>query len=294
MEPYRTYRNFINICALKVVSVDSGIVTGTGTGGCPGPPDTAFDGCGDDTSRLGHINRQKVDAAVGMLAPADMEVDWVGVMMNDAEWWNSGSNPMVWSGGHPDAALAAQHEGGHGFQDLSDEYGGCAGNRINVTSDSSMTEGKWTHWLGFNQDPGTGEQQIRQCDGNKWAPTPQSVMNSLWNSPYFNSISLENAVRIIYEMVRPIDSHTATTVMAPQVLEVKVVDPAVIGVDWSVDGTVVAPGGGATFDVAAKGLTPGSHKISARAHDDTPWVPMDTPHGRQDLEQVVEWTITVP
>ncbi len=67
-----------------------------------------------------------------------------------------------------------------------------------------------------------------------------------------------------------------------------------IGVDWSVDGTVVAPNGGATFDVAAKGLTAGSHKISARAHDDTPWVPMDTPHGREDLEQTVEWTITVP
>jgi hypothetical protein len=294
MEPYRTYRNFVNICALKVVSVDSGIVEGTDSGGCPGPPNTAFDGCGDDTSRLGHINRQKVDAAVGELAPPDMEVDWVGVMMNDAEWWNSGSNPMVWSGGHTVAGLAAMHEGGHGFQELSDEYGGCGGNRINVTSNMSTTEDKWTHWLGFNQDPGTGMQTVRQCDGSKWAPTEDSVMNDLWASSYFNSISLENAVRIIYEMVKPIDSHTELTVTTPQVLEVKVVDPAVIGVDWSVDGTVVAPNGGATFDVAAKGLAPGSHKITARAHDDTPWVPMDTPHGREDLEQTVEWTITVP
>jgi hypothetical protein len=51
-------------------------------------------------------------------------VDWKAVVMNDAGWWNSGGNPMVWSGGHADAALATQHEGGHGFQHLADEYGG--------------------------------------------------------------------------------------------------------------------------------------------------------------------------
>ena len=303
LEPYRTYRNFINICALKIVSNSSGIPEGTAEGngqGCPSLSDTAFDGCGNDGSRLGYINNQKVNAAIEANLPASIEMDWVAVMLNSSEWWNSGGIPMVWSGGHVDASLAAQHEGGHGFFRLGDEYGSCGGNRINVTSNQSTTDGKWQHYLGTTQDvdavtagdQGTGEQSTFACDGNAFRPSDDSVMNSLWASSWHNSISLENAVRSIYEIIDPIDSNTPTSTTTPGVLEVKVIDPAVIAVEWSVDGTVVA--NGATFDVASRNLPSGSHSITARAFDPTPWVPMDTPHGREELEQTVEWTISVP
>jgi hypothetical protein len=292
-EPYKTYRNFINICALKVESVDSGIVEGNGEGygvGCTGAPNTAFDGCGNDSSRLGYITNDKVYDAVEAMMPATTETDWVAVVMNDSEWWNSGGIPMVWSGGHGDAALAASHEGGHGFFHLGDEYGNCGGNRINVAS-SQDSGGKWNHWVGFDQTPGTGEQGAFECEGSgNYRPSDASVMNSLWESAWLNSISLEQAVRDIYEIVDPIDSSTAATTTTPMVLEVKVIDPAVIAVDWTVDGNPA--GSGATFDATT--LPSGAHEIVARAHDDTPWVPMDTPHGREELEQTVEWTITVP
>jgi hypothetical protein len=206
---------------------------------------------------------------------------------------------MVWSGGHRDAALAAQHEGGHAFQRLADEYGGdCTfsdgenGLRINVTTDSSAA--KWKQWLGFNQDPGTGMQGAfegaQYCDKGIWRPSQDSVMNQLSRSAYFNSISLEQAVRIIYEKVQPIDSSTPSDTTAPGVLEVQVVDPQVIAIDWSVDGDVVAERGGGSFDVSKQGLASGSHVVEARAYDDTEWVKGD----RSALEQTVQWTITVP
>jgi hypothetical protein len=130
------------------------------------------------------------------------------------------------------------------------------------------------------------------CDRGAWRPSQDSVMNQLSRSGYFNSISLEQAVRIIYEMVRPIDVELSTPASqsTPGMLEARVVDPMVIKVDWSVDGNVVAENGGQTFDVAARGLSSGSHTISARAYDDTEWVRGD----RAELEQTLEWTIAVP
>ena len=292
-EPYLRYRNFVNICALKVPSMQSGITMQMGN--------TAFDGYGNDESRLGYINDSKVNAKIQELLPKEIEVDWKSVVLNDSSWWNSGGRIMVWSGGHKDAALAAEHEGGHAFEILADEYGGdCTFSgsedrmRVNVTMDKVDTANKWKLWLDFDQTPGTGKQSTFEgaqfCDKGAWRPSDKSVMNMLWDSSYYNSISRENGVRQIYEMVKPIDDSTPSTVTAPQVLEVKVVDPAVLKVDWSVDDEVVAANGGASFDVAAQQLGAGSHEISARAYDDTEWVRGD----RAKLEQTVQWTIRVP
>jgi hypothetical protein len=292
-EPYARYRNFVNICALKVPSMQSGITMSRG--------DTAFDGYGNDQSRLGYVNNQKVSAKIEELLPAEVEVDWTAVVLNDSSWWNAGGRIMVWSGGHKDAALAAEHEGGHGFQLLADEYGGnCtysgteARMRVNVTMDRTNTADKWKKWLGFDHTPGTGMQATFEgaeyCDRGAFRPSDESVMNMLWDSSYFNAISRENAVRVIYDIVDPIDSSTPASTTTPQVLEVKVIDPAVLKIDWSVDGEVVAANGGASFDVAARGLTAGSHDISARVYDDIDWVRGD----RAELEQTVQWKIQVP
>ncbi len=322
LEPYRRYRNFINICALKIVSATSGVEPGIGGGGkgCPNGASTALDGCGDDDTRLGYINNDKVYTAVEDNLPATIEMDWVAVVFNGSNWWNSGGIPMVWSGGNEDATLAAQHEGGHGFFVLADEYGGSCDQglpqednmRVNVTLDPNTTADKWTHWLGTTQvlgdgivhegleAPGTGMQQAfeggQYCNTGVYRPSQESVMNSLWASYYHNSISLEKAVREIHELIDPIDSHTPLATTTPGVLEVLVIDPAVIKVEWSVDGSPVAGSGncGQALDVAALGLASGSHVVTARAIDDTAWVPMDSPLGREDLEQTVEWTIEVP
>ena len=87
------------------------------------------------------------------------------------------------------------------------------------------------------------------------------------------------------------------------------VDPAVIDVDWSVDGVVVAAKGGTGFDLAQAGLSSGEHVISAKAYDNAgedlvkyrdavcpdsveSWYCHST--GWANATQTVEWTVTVP
>jgi hypothetical protein len=66
--------------------------------------------------------------------------------------------------------------------------------------------------------------------------------------------------------VKPIDSSEPPegAVSDPGTLRVNVVDPAVINVDWTIDGMTTV-NGGTSFSTAA--LTPGTHTISAKAYD---------------------------
>jgi hypothetical protein len=85
------------------------------------------------------------------------------------------------------------------------------------------------------------------------------------------------------------------------VLSVRVIDPAVVDVDWSVDGQLVAAKGGASFDLASRGLSAGVHTIAARAYDNAgPELvryTTGTKFGRMNWarsQQTVTWTVTVP
>ncbi len=295
--PYARYRNFVNICALEVPSATSGL---------SGP--TAFDGYGDDESRLAYVNTQKFNAAIVNYLPASIEVDWKAVVLNNDRWWAAGGIPMIWSGAHAYAPEAALHEGGHSFHTLADEYSGggpaCNGGvepyEINVTHNPQTTAGKWSLWRDYVQTPGTGTQDVfdggRYCNPGDglWRPSYNSMMRDLFAAPpanYFNSISQEKIIRDLYAIVSPIDAHTSNhfTLTNPEKLEVFVIDPAVLKIDWSVDGEVVAAHAGGVAHIPALGLAAGAHTISARVYDDTPLVRGN----RSSLEQTVTWQIVV-
>ena len=298
-QPYLRYRKFVNICAIKVPSTP---ICGSSAFGC----------CGNDSSRLATCsNRTAIDAAFDML-PASFEVDWTAVVLNGSSWWNTGATLMLWSGGNRDAAGAALHEGGHGFHQLADEYGGCSGGRqVNVHTTNGMSDGKWDGWLGYMQTPGTGLQDFFACDGGIYRPTENSMMNSLFgNNPNtsFNAVSREKIIMDIWRIIPlPYDSVVppAGAVTNPASLTVNVIDPAVISVDWSVDGNVIARNGGPTYAIGSAGLPPGSHMVTARAYDNAgpdlvKQVP-GTTFNRQywgsgamgHSDKTVTWTVTI-
>ena len=265
-QPYLRYRNFINICVLRVPSTP---ICGSSTFGC----------CGNDSSRLASCNNTAVTNAINMHIPASFMTDWRAVMLNGSSWWNSGGTLMMWSGGNADAGGAALHEGGHGHNQLSDEYGNCEQSRVsreaaygvNVSLMNNNSGGKWEGWIGYNQTPGTGMQGFFACDGGgTWRPSSNSMMNSLFGTnpnTSYNPVSREKIIMDIWRAVQqPYDSvePAAGAVTNPTMLKVNVIDPAVISVDWSVDGTVTK-NGGPTLSVS--GLAPGSHTITARAYD---------------------------
>lgn len=278
-EPYGRYRKFVNICAIKVVSPSDGV---------PG----ALDCTGDDGTRLAYCDEGAADAALEANLPADFEVDWHAIMLNNDRWWNTGSPWMMWSGGHGEGPAAALHEGGHGFHQLADEYcaagtgsscgpNTCEGSgnefvEVNSTADCSNSAGKWDEWLGYDAADSTGVQGTfmgsRYADSGQYRPSANSMMNSLFGgdkNTSFNPVSREKIIMDIWMRVTPIDSTDPPEgpVTNPTKLTVNVIDPEVISVDWTLDGNVVATDGGPVYDVAAAGLASGMHTVVAKAYD---------------------------
>jgi hypothetical protein len=278
-EVYGRYRNFVNICGIKLVST-AAICTGNSTLGC----------CGDDSSRLANCNNSAVNAAFNAL-PTSLSIDWRAVVLNGSSWWNTGSATMFWSGGNANGPGAALHEGGHGFHQLADEYcastsgTGCGPDtnstgatgqeypEVNSTGTPTTTAGKWDQWIGYTQTNATGIQSTfqgsRYVDSGQYRPSANSMMNSLFGTnpnTSFNPVSREQMIMTIWRVVKPIDSTSpaAGAVNSPGTLTVNVIDPAVINVDWTVDGTTTV-NGGTTYDTS--GLAAGTHTITATAYD---------------------------
>jgi hypothetical protein len=315
---------------MKVVSETNGIGNGP----------TAFDG-GNGGDRLAAVNSMKVNAYLDANLPETIEADWRAVVLNQNLWENTGSALMLWSGAHEEAPGAALHEGGHGFHQLADEYcasdtgEGCGPNtdgsgdageehgEINSTGTPDDTAGKWDRWLGVTQvgirgPEATGVQGTfqgsRYVDSAQYRPSSNSMMNSLFGlelNTSFNGISREQMIAGIWRHVVPIDATEPPegTVSGTPVLHLFVIDPAVIDVDWSVDGSVVAPKGGTAFDVANAGLASGTHTISATAYDNATEdlvkyrdaecpdsVPMYYCHasGWANATQTVQWSVSIP
>jgi hypothetical protein len=306
-QPYLRYRKFVNICVLRIPSSP---ICGSSVFGC----------CGSDSSRLASCDNTAVRNAIRDNLPESFEVDWNAVVLNGSSWWNSGGTLMMWSGGNESAGGAALHEGGHGFHALSDEYDNCELGRVsneasygvNVSTTDEMTGGKWDGWLGYDHVPGTGVQGFFACAGNQtWRPSSNSMMNQLFGddpNTSYNPVSREKIVMDIWRAVEsPYDAVTpsAGPVSNPTELTVHVIDPAVISVDWSVDGTVVALDGGPTYAIGAASLAPGTHTVTARAYDNAGMdlvrqVP-GTTFNRQfwgsgamgHSDKTVTWTVTI-
>lgn len=268
-EPFGRYKNFINVCVLKIASPVSGVCDER----------TPFGACGDDQSRLCNYDRSAVNRAIEDYLPNAIEADWVAVVLNNDRWWNAGGFPMCWSGAHRDADGAELHEAGHAFHQLADEYGGTGNCReydeVNSTADPLATAGKWDLWMGYDQQGATGRQGAfegsRYCDSNQYRPSNNSMMNSLFGdnpNTSFNSVSREQIIFSIWRIIdSPFDNYTPnqTTLNNPQSIEVDVIDPDVINVDWLVDGEMASENGGEKFDLSS--LSSGNYTITANAYD---------------------------
>ncbi|HEY7374885.1 MAG TPA: M64 family metallopeptidase [Polyangia bacterium] len=280
-QPYARYRNFVNICVLRPAS--------TGTPG--------MFGCQCTGDRVGSCNTSAMMTYANQKLPKSLIIDWRAGMFNTTDYCNSGGQGLLTlAGGHSDEPAAALHEGGHAFHALADEYSDCTGancgantnstgtvftayQEINSAGNPMTTDGKWDKWIGYNQVGATGIQSTwshSRYNASNYRPTANSMMNSMFcntndetkctPNTAFNSVSREQIVMSIWKKVRPIDSTepAAGAVTSPGVLKVNVVDPAVINVDWDVDGAVTK-NGGTTLDTST--LAAGAHTIKATAYD---------------------------
>ncbi|WP_428939460.1 M64 family metallopeptidase [Fontivita pretiosa] len=295
--PFPRYRNFFNVHRIDVISNQAGADV---------PPlgiyrDTALDAryyYDGVTERLLYVNESKANAALASgLSGAGFSAEMKLITVNDTRYGGGGGAYAVYAGGNPLSTEIALHELGHSFSRLADEYGGNSGtytgaepNEVNVTKDP--TGAKWAHWLGYDQ-PGIGligaYEGGRYWDRGIYRPSLNSKMRSL-NRP-FDAIAREKIILDIYNYVDPLDTWTSNlaTLVDPDTIMVDVVDPAVIDVQWYIDGTLLAEAAGELFDPQAWNLPIGLHQVMARAYDPTDWVRSN----RWKLEQSVSWSVLV-
>jgi hypothetical protein len=298
-DPFTRYEKFFNAYRVNVVSNQSGADV---------PPeniyrDTALDAkyyYDGVTERLLYINESKANAALSAgLAGSGIIADMKPVTVNDTRYGGGGGTYAVYAGGNPFAPEVALHESGHSFSGLADEYQynngstytGGEPSSVNVTK--SSTGAKWSQWLGY-VDPAHPElgavgayEGGMYNDHGIYRPTSNSKMRSLGVA--FNAVSREKIILDIYRQVKPIDSFLANTgtLANPPSLWIDVVDPAVLTVQWSVDGVIVPGAASENFDPLR--LAPGAHTITARAYDDTPWVRLTN----SLLSQSINWSVNI-
>lgn len=298
-DPFHQYENFFNVHYITTPSNESGvddpsngIYRDTALGAS-----YKYDGV---TDRVLYVNSgQAYMTTRSLIDGTDIGAEMRLVTTNSDKYGGAGGYYAVYAGGNHAAYELALHELGHSFAGLADEYGyggprtysGTEPSAPNSTTDPDGS--KWAHWMGYD-DPNLGEVGVYQGSSyskyGAYRPTENSKMRSL-NKP-FDPIAKEAFILQFYEHVDPLDDWTGRnglmSLLDPLGLSVTPIDPDVIDLEWSVNGTVVA-GDTLTFSVADYNLQEGTHTISARAFDNTGLV-------RRDLDmttQTVDWTVTV-
>jgi Ca2+-binding RTX toxin-like protein len=293
-QPFGRYESFFNVYAVDVISNQSG-ADDPGIGNFY---DTALDASyywDGVTERLLYVSDTKAQAAMNSaLEGTSIGAEMRYVLVNDTKYGGGGGYFAVFAAGNSSAQEVGLHEIGHSFAGLADEYGGNPGTytgseplQANVTTNSFGA--KWAEWLGYN-DPELGVVGAYEggfyYDHGIYRPTDNSKMRSL-DRP-FDPIAREEFVHNFYQFVDPLDGHddNVGTKFNVQTLSVDVIDPAVISVDWTVNGQTFV-NAGEIFSFADHGFDNGSYSVTARAYDPTDWVRGD----RSDLEQTVTWAI---
>lgn len=285
--PYARYQNFFNIVRLEVESNQTGVdrygpneqvieLVDTALGGRLG---ATFQGVYIERALRIDINGAVpyyANQALPAISYSLSDMDWQFALVNTTYYGGQASSYATFSAGHASAGELALHESGHWNHDLGDEYDG---NGLNYTfnpSELNLTTNpdgsKWSHWLGYS-DPQTGVVDAYEgglgYDTGIYHPSPDSKMRIL-NVP-FDPIAREKIILDIYAIIDPIDSHadTGPTYELGDELWIDVIDPAVIMVQWLVDGQIIAGQSGETLNLSAvvSALGPGNHTLTARAYD---------------------------
>ncbi|WP_421791013.1 M64 family metallopeptidase [Hyphobacterium sp.] len=263
--PYVRYGEHFNVYRLELVSNQSGVSR-------PGSPvDTALGlelGC-FNIERLLCADNGRASAALQAAAP-DINFHIRLIVANTATY-GGGGGFFATTTLHPAAPSVFQHEIGHSFVSLNDEYEDasiCARqpglygppNELNTTAQSTRADSPWQVWIdAATPVPTTGSamgipgmyEGGHYCSTGVFRPTFNSLMRSL-NQP-MEQINTEEFVRAFnrtapgFDAVSPPAGSLAVTRNSRTRLSVvpKTIDDQAIAITWRVNGNVVNafPGG---------------------------------------------------
>ncbi|NHC44261.1 M64 family metallopeptidase [Motilibacter aurantiacus] len=311
IEPFRSYRNYVNVYLVEVPSADSGVDCDPDL--TSPRRDTAlgmgfWGGCNPSSvQRLLTVNNTLARQYATLATP---DYDQILAIANSDTYGGAGGAYATASGGNALSALITPHELGHSLGGLQDEYTyygrGVPGGRYTGGEPSSIhhtllteeqmlaQQRKWWRWLGEPSESGgvIGRYEGGQYfDSGIWRPSKHSMMISL--GYYFDQVSRERMTQRISQRVNLIEDSTPTSapVGRTDVLWVETAHPVHhdLDVTWSVDGTVIPDTQNSRdLDLETLALAPGS-RVTATVVDPTAFV--RDPAVRATMTATRAWTV---
>ncbi|WP_329459854.1 M64 family metallopeptidase [Streptomyces sp. NBC_01497] len=312
LQPYKSYRNYINVYAVETPSQESGISCDPEL---TSPVRTTplsmklWSGC----SKTG-IQRLLVmdDGAAKKYAALAPKADQILALANSDTYGGAGGSYATATGGNAMSALIAPHELGHSAGGLQDEYdyytrgvtsGTYTGGEPDSVHHTLLTEqqmldqkAKWWRWLGEKSESGG---TIGRFEGGMyytegvWRPSQHSMMKTL--GYYMDQVSREQMTAALSGAVDLIEDSTPTDGPVGPTDEVWIdtVHPVHEDLDatWSVNGKVVRGTGNArSVNVRDLHARPGD-TISVKVVDDTDFVRDPALRDSSRMTATREWTV---
>ncbi|WP_030313564.1 M64 family metallopeptidase [Streptomyces flavochromogenes] len=316
IEPFASYRSYINVWAVEAPSAESGVDCDPGLD-APAR-DTALDmgfwgGCNaNSVQRLLTVDSRKAAALADLVPGTSGANRQIVALAHSSTYGGAGGGYATASGGNALSSLITPHEIGHSLGGLQDEYDyyarGVPGETYSGPEPSSthhtlLTEpqmreqrAKWWRWLGEESESGG---VIGRHEGGMystkgvWRPSRHSLMKTLGYA--FDQVEREVMVRAISAKVNLVQGHTPNTspVGADRTVWVDTLHPVggALAVTWRLDGRTLPTRGARTVDLRALRLSPGTHTLTATVTDPTPFVRDPAVRGSAALTRTVGWTV---
>jgi IgA Peptidase M64/Secretion system C-terminal sorting domain len=273
--PFSNYRNFFNVYAIKVPSVETGVDhPGTATDiaeNAATQPVLAADTYFNTTFDYAGIHRlvypQKAQAIFDVMLNNFPNYNQIFMFANSAFYGGSGGSYATATVNNNSDEVAI-HEIGHSFAFLADEYliGG-QGERPNRTTKTDSATVKWKNWLGGN---GIG---IYPVGIEGWQRPHQNCKMQFLNVP-FCAVCKEALVEKIYSIVTPIYSFLPASdsvqmdVATQFSVNLTLPIPNTLKSEWKLNGVAFA-GNVDSVKVLTSSLINGDNKLTVFVTDET-------------------------
>ena len=203
--PFAQYKNYFNVYAIKVISLESGVKhPGTATDVTepvfPVSNPNNFLGTTFDVGVHRCVFSNTTNKVTGVLASNIPDFDIAFVLGNSPEYGGCGGNYAFLSN-HPSAPEIVVHELGHSFGQLADEYWfSGSGESPNKTTNNNPATNKWKNWLGINSI-----NMFPYEENTTWFRPHQNCEMRYLNRE-FCSVCKQQIVERVHGLQNPIDS----------------------------------------------------------------------------------------
>ncbi|MFK4086492.1 M64 family metallopeptidase [Kribbella sp. NPDC020789] len=296
IEPFKSYRNYINVYAVEIASPQSGVDCDPNLSSpkVDTPLQMGFwGGCNP-----GSVQRLLTVSSTAAIRYADLVPGTTAgnrqilAIGNSDTYGGAGGTYATASGGNALSALITPHELGHSLGGLQDEYDyyarGDRGAPYEGPEPSSIhhtllteqemrnQQQKWFRWLGEQSESGgrIGRYEGGMYAGSGvWRPSRHSMMKTL--GYYFDQISRERMTQRISARAMLLQASTPVgKVAADQVVWLQTLHPASheLDVTWTLDGRTLPTGNRRAVDLATLDLAPGLHTLTAKVVDPTEFI----------------------